>query len=903
MQVVLTIKPKRCILRFGIGNCQAVYASGETAQHKCYNTRTTCRDLPNIELVPDEQSLVFTTDNVERREVIESRLENLPTAATDDAHDVRFRLASDGVLRVGVRIGGGAEDDPVYESGVLVGNVSSGLLTAIFGPGEPDVPPRDSSNITPADLPGVLGYITTSQLVERVVAYSVPAIKSALIQSGMLAFEGLASENKAVINLNDETTIVDPDDPYSDERANCGGSRWGRLIARDKLLHSATATLEFKEVGDTVWTLTHWQVESITEPRNGIVVLKLTDPITRKLKQPYPPEQSKALAADTTESSTAMPVVVADDEPEYWRIGSEILRFNNNAWQRGQLGTEAAEHSNGDSVSPVRVFDEKPWHEAFKEVLDDAVPDITDADDIDTKAAATHGMKVRVIAHRAEPFKDTLAQLCMAGQCAIYYDIFSGRLRHRPTTIFELPDATIGQDDIIGEPPLIQTLVKLQRTRASYKFKLSNPTDNRSYTRHAVAVDGDAEARLGYEMGDVLENQYAVSGDAAAARRIQRYADLPIEAAMVVDASEYTKQRTNGGGAICELGELMALNYPEGHQGVDGCAETLKGHIKQFAIDLIKGSMTLKLMQLTAFERLSNTIQVSITSDATDVDLFNLAGQPYIPGLTINVDITDGVVIGGVTSDAFRISGFAPDTIININCPGECWMVGRAGKGGGGGRYTTSESSLEMHGPWSGDGNNGGNGQSGTRGMFISGAYIINFNGVFYVYAGGGGGGGGARGYRAGGGAGGWAGGFRQGQIFLPGGAGGGSGGGEDRPGNAGTSRPDALPGFRGWDAGDPGGPDGGDAGDGTAYTDTRSGGGGGGGGGSSTHSNAGDGDDAVGLIGGLKGTPSWHGVPGDGGNGAWHFVNVGGNATLDLTAASIKVGTFDVVVSEATEI
>ena len=921
MQVILTIKPQRCTLRFGEGPCTAALADGEPTQHKCYNTRTTCRDLPNIALVADDRSVVFTTDSAPRQEVIETQDQ---AVIYPDRHAARVSTSVDSNNEIiwtpasAVLIAGSGYS-AVYESGVL-----------LFIIGEPGIPPdysyepasdltglisrapRDPDDITPFDpagtaYPNTPQYISFDERYDRELIFqSVPAITSATIQSGLLEFEGVASENKATIHLSDETTLVDVDDPYSNERANCGGSRWGRLLDRDRLLQTAAATIQFKENDDDDWITTQWLVADITYPRNGSVVLKLTDPVTRKLAQPYPPEQSKALSADVDETSGTLPVAVGADESEYWRIGSEILRVANNNWQRAQLGTIATDHSNGDSVSPVRVFDEAPWHTAFKQVVDDALPGVTDADDINSKAQATQDMKVRVIAHRAEPFKTMLAQVCQAGQCAVYYDMFTGTLRHRPTTIFEEPDAHINASDILSQPPVIQTLVKAQKTRASYRFKLSNPTDNRSYTRHALAVDVDAEARLDYQVGDTLENQYAATGDAAAARRVQRYAELPIEASMAVDAMQYAKPRENGGGAICELGELVSMNYPESYQGVDGCVTTFNGHIKQFAIDLIKGRMSIKLWALSSLADAggaSNTINVSITSNATDVDLFNLAGQPFVEGLTINVLITHEVVIGGVTADAFTIAGFAAGTIINIICEGECWIIGAAGKGGGGGSARERPAEIiARRGHWSGE-RDGGNGEGGTRGIYITGDYEINFTGIFFVWAGGGGGGGGGT-YliasvsdRAPGGAGGWAGGFRLGQIFLPNGGGGGGGAGDDTGGSAGIALIGTVAGFRAGDDGDHGGPDGGIGGNASQFTALHSGAGAGAGGVSSNSSDGSGGHNAIGITRGLRASTSWYNDSGDGANGNYHFHNRNGNATIDQSAATITCGDFDVVI------
>ena len=816
MDVILTIKPLRCTHTFGAAPCQAVLGAGETAAHKCYNTRTTCRDLDNINLVEDDTALIFST-----------RLEDRPDAIQDGIS---------------------------------------------------------------------------------------PTISEAKIQSGTLEFEGVASENRATLTLIDETTLVEVDDPYRLERDNCGGSRWGRLLERDRLLHSYSASLRFKEPDESVWIETNWFVAAIQYPVNGQVEVSLTDPVTRRLSQPYPKAASKSLSAAANKTSAALPgVILGADDGDYWRVNSEIVKRNGSNFTRGQLGTEAKDHKIGDSVTPVEVIPatgDAPWHEAFVALLADALPGVTDAADIASKAAATAAMKVAMIIHRVEPLQETLAQLCMAGQVGIYFDIFTGTMRHRPTTLFETPDAIINAADVIDRPPSIKTLVSQQRTRSSYRYRLSDPTDNRSYRRRALAVDLSSEGSLGYEVGDSIENQYAGTGDAAAARRVQRYARLPRSVDIVVPARKFVRPPAEDN-AIAELGTIVALNYPESLQGVDGCEITLVTSVKQFSIDLIRGKLSLRLWSLNLLEYTplpgtpedpggAGTISVFITHSAEDVDLFNLAGQPFVEDLTIAVTISDGVIIGGVGQEAMRIAGFPAGTIIEITTPGQVWIVGSAGVGADGG-----------------------------TGLYVNGDYDISFEGTFQMTGGGGAGGNGSKAATTHDeisvannipGVGGIGGGYRAGAITLPGGGGGGGGVGFP-PGDSG----DGVQGGRdGTSSGDIdvslyfSGEDGGDAGDGAGYGSKFGGGGGGGGGGSYSrihfldedgdeeYIDGVDGGDAAGRQGGSR----WPGPPdnpsytyayhlaGAGYDGGIHFLNAGDVATIDQSAATIKCGSLNVVIA-----
>ena len=804
MDVLLTIKPLRCTHTFGAAPCQAVLGAGETAVHKCYNTRTTCRDLDNINLVEDDTALIFST-----------RLEDRPDAIQDGIS---------------------------------------------------------------------------------------PTISEAKIQSGTLEFEGVASENRATLTLIDETTLVEVDDPYRLERDNCGGSRWGRLLERDRLLHSYSASLRFKEPDESVWIETNWLVAAIQYPVNGQVEVSLTDPVTRRLSQPYPKAASKSLSAAANKTSAALPgVILGADDGDYWRVNSEIVKRNGSNFTRGQLGTEAKDHKIGDSVTPVEVIPatgDAPWHEAFVALLADALPGVTDAADIASKAAATAAMKVAMIIHRVEPLQETLAQLCMAGQVGIYFDIFTGTMRHRPTTLFETPDAIINAADVIDRPPSIKTLVSQQRTRSSYRYRLSDPTDNRSYRRRALAVDLSSEGSLGYEVGDSIENQYAGTGDAAAARRVQRYARLPRSVDIVVPARKFVRPPAEDN-AIAELGTIVALNYPESLQGVDGCEITLVTSVKQFSIDLIRGKLSLRLWSLNLLEYTplpgtpedpggAGTISVFITHSAEDVDLFNLAGQPFVEDLTIAVTISDGVIIGGVSQEAMRIAGFPAGTIIEITTSGQVWIVGSAGVGADGG-----------------------------TGLYINGDYDISFEGTFQMTGGGGAGGRGSTaraapevslGVAA---AGGYGGGYRAGAITLPGGGGGGGGGG----GNPGDGGDGAIGAEDGFSPAPVTASSGGDAGDGAAHGAKYGGGGGGGGGGAFygiapivglTSLGGIAGSNAAGRIGGAANDPADNETitvvafnPAQGGyDGGIHFLNAGGVATIDQSAATIKCGSLNVVIA-----
>ena len=611
MDVRLTIKPNRCRLNYGTAPCTA---SGTT---KCYNTRTTCQDIPNILLA--RQDIVYTTAGVQRTESI-------------------FNW-SDGT----------------------------------------------SLNV-PAS----------------------PTITSAVINSGQLALEGVASGNTAKIELDDETSLIEVDDRYADEdgRENCGGSRFGRLLARDRLLHSSPATIEFKEPGEAEWVITYWQIDSISYPVDGKSTVNLVDPVTHKLSTPYPSEVPLTLIGDETNNTQNLGVTGNPEAGSRWRIESEIVENvdSGNIFIRGAYGTEMKEHKAGVKLTPVKQIGEydgtELWHDIYRDLMEDHLPGVIDEADRITESAKTANMTVRMLVTRPQPFRTILAELCMAGQCAIYFDILVNKLRYRANTVFGTPDHVLTDHDyLFPNLPQVKTEPKTQKTRNSYRYRLENPVDDKTYTDYALAANFAEEGLLGYDIGDAIENQYAYTGDAASARRTQRYSVLPLSIACTVSIADYSD---------VALGDLVGFSYSEAYQGVDGCIIQRDMIVTRYSLNLIEG---LKNLQGLVVNQIFNEVidsgggiapviptntggggtlppdtsdpefafSVYITDDTENVNLYNLAGQPIVP-IIINLFISPGVLIGGTVGAALSINTFAAGSSINIYMGDGSFIIGASGR-------------------------------------------------------------------------------------------------------------------------------------------------------------------------------------------------------------------------------
>ena len=594
MDVRLTIQPNRCRLNYGTAPCTA---SGTT---KCYNTRTSCQDIPNVDLV--SQDIIFTTAGVPRTEAI-------------------F----------------------VWSDGTSLGVPAS------------------------------------------------PTITSAVINSGQLALEGVASENTAKIELDDETSLIEVDDRYKDEadRENCGGSRFGRLLARDRLLHASPATIEFKEPRDTEWTVTYWQIDSITYPTDGKVTINLVDPVTHKLSTPYPSDAPLTLIGDEDADTIHFGVTGNAPAESRWRVGSEIVEFVGvtGLVNRGFYGTEKKKHKAGAKLTPVKQIGEydgtELWHDIYRDLMEDHLPGVIDEADRITESTKTANMTVRMLVTRPQSFKIILAELCMAGQCAIFFDILANKLRYRANTIFGTPEHVLtDQHYLFPNLPEVKTEPKRQKTRNSYRYRLENPVDDKTYTDHALAANLAEEALLGYDIGDVIENQYAYTGDAASARRTQRYSVLPLSIACSVSIVDYSN---------IALGDLVGFSYSEAYQGVDGCILQRDMIVIRYSLDLVRG---VKNLQGLVVNQIFNdavdsgggvvptdptNLTVYITDDAENVNLYNLAGQPIV-SLIVNLYISPGVLVGGTTGAALAINTFAAGTSVNIFMGDGSFIIGASGR-------------------------------------------------------------------------------------------------------------------------------------------------------------------------------------------------------------------------------
>ena len=795
MQVRLKIKAKRCSLDYGTAPCTA---SGTV---KCYNTRATCQDIPNIDLLDND--LIYTT-----------------AGANSDVEAVFSQTNGDAELRT----------------------------------------------------------------VES------PSIISANIMSGQMALEGVASANTAAVVLADEHTLIERDDFYAAERENCGGSVWGRRLARDRLLHGYSAVLEYREppdqyttrrelpdaldlgahsginlnlifktvlgdktyyfvdhdengqvvpstgdrqtytvwdnllnpgghtmatqdgvhtgsddarsavidgyavllpthaelvavreelvasslyspdypnyaVADYVdgrhiytsgsqlavvqstghgtlllaivqiidlapvvtvvgapppWTATYWIVDAIKHPVNGEVTVSLIDRSDRMLKSVFPEQTPNTLQANLEESGDPV-TASAVDEGTYWRLSSEIMRFWHNGvtalWSRAWFGTESAEHDNGDTLLGVAVQheDPQPWAEAYRWLIEANFPSLFDAADFAIERQHVAALKVVLKIVRPEEVTEILADLCMAGQCSIYFDIFTDKLRFRTNTAFTAATHLISDSQILRRPtPRVSTMPAAQKTRVSYRYRLKNLTDDKSYQKQAIALNRIEIDALGYEIGDAIESKYAWDGDTAAARRVQRYGVMPRHVGFAVSMQDYPQ--------IC-LGDVLDFQYQDAFQGVDGCVRDLRLIVTQYSAELVLDELKVQGINVnqSSVEVLSGVagttviipptvdpgttppgtdppvdpgviINVYIQNDEEAVNLFNRSGQPS-GAATINVHIAEGVVVGGtryageypggLPTPAMRIAGFPSGTVVNIAMGADSYLVGASGAGRG----------------------------------------------------------------------------------------------------------------------------------------------------------------------------------------------------------------------------
>lgn len=547
-------------------------------------------------------------------------------------------------------------------------------------------------------------------------------IISANIKSGRLELEGVASENMATLVVADEQGGLDDVDPYRAARDMAAeGSFWGRWLARDTTLQRSEAVLEYREIDTDPWVSTYWLVDEVTHPLNGKVQIKLVDRITRRLDAPYPSEEPVALGAEVAATGGFSQSGVTG---RLWRLSSEVVELSGERFTRARLGTQAGSHDIGDSMSPVKEFKSGGRaHGAWGAILRDMLVDFFGAGDAavyfdDANIAAENSelgnLNVYVRVVRVSKFKEVLADLCMGGQVALFVDIHTGKLAYRANTQFQSADTMAGELEIVDSPVVVKTMPGLQKTRTSMKFVLRDPTDNRSYQRHALLIDTATEAHLGYRKGDAIDNQFAVSGEATAARRVQRYSIMPLEVKYKLRTADYLE---------LSLSDLVAINYPEAYQSIDGRAQTMEALTMEYAVDLVAGKTAVMgwvVNRIAGRDGSEQVFNVLLEGIVEDVNIYDRVGQPSAV-VNVNVIIADNTLIGGVSNVAMRISGFAAGSNITFQIGSNVMIVGRAGRGRGHGM------GIDM--------------QSGTIGLVITGNINIHFDGGFDVRAGGGGGG------------------------------------------------------------------------------------------------------------------------------------------------------------------
>ena len=445
------------------------------------------------------------------------------------------------------------------------------------------------------------------------------------------------------------------------------------------------------------WTATYWIVDAIKHPVNGEVTVSLIDRSDRMLKSVFPEQTPNTLQADLEESGDPV-TASAVDEGTYWRLSSEIMRFWHNGvtalWSRAWFGTESAEHDNGDTLLGVAVQheDPQPWAEAYRWLIEANFPSLFDAADFAIEQQHVAALKVVLKIVRPEEVTEILADLCMAGQCSIYFDIFTDKLRFRTNTAFTAATHLISDSQILRRPtPRVSTMPAAQKTRVSYRYRLKNLTDDKSYQKQAIALNRIEIDALGYEIGDAIESKYAWDGDTAAARRVQRYGVMPRHVGFAVSMQDYPQ--------IC-LGDVLDFQYQDAFQGVDGCVRDLRLIVTQYSAELVLDELKVQGINVnqSSVEVISGVagttviipptvdpgttptpgtpagvvINVYIQNDEEAVNLFNRSGQPSGVA-TINVYISEGVVVGGTRYAGEYPAGLSIDETFNPEPTPACY--------------------------------------------------------------------------------------------------------------------------------------------------------------------------------------------------------------------------------------
>lgn len=315
-------------------------------------------------------------------------------------------------------------------------------------------------------------------------------------------------------------------DYYLADRPFRGGHFWAKWTARNPFFANMRIRIYEGEVGQTLAEMDQrlYILDNVDGPdSSGKVTLTGVDPLrlTEEKRAQFPRETDMTLSGDLTISATAI-TIEARSEPDlsdvfgntvekYLIIGSEIIAYTgytgaDGVWAlsgvaRGQLGTTAATHSDGDAVQRVgRYHEMDAWDIANDLVINHTeIPDefVTFADWEAEAAIYLSGYVFSRTVPKPTGVNPLLGELMRDGTFYLWWDERAQQIRLKAVRP-ELPTITITDSESVVAGTIEQRREPDERiSRVFVYFNQIDPTkgdDPTNFRQMRGRVDADVES-------------------------------------------------------------------------------------------------------------------------------------------------------------------------------------------------------------------------------------------------------------------------------------------------------------------------------------------------------------------------------------------------------------------------
>lgn len=437
--------------------------------------------------------------------------------------------------------------------------------------------------------------------------------------------KGLGNRAAVKINLKDHTWSDHDTDPYVDTRAYTPeetGTYWGKWLARNPYWEGRSLRILTGYIGSPFsWSdfqTEHYDISDIAGPTNGQVTITAKDVLTRTYgrKAQYPAASTGELAADITagaSSATLSPAGIGNEEyPSSGTIaiGKEAITFTRSGdtltlTARGQWGTEAKAHSEGDTVQVCAVWEEVIVTDVLKELLVTGagvpsayIPDGTGENWDVEEGRWLQSALVNGILLKPEKIDKVINELLEQFMIDMWWSSVDQEVKIKvlaPEFLGAAVDTLNDNEHLLADSIKIQkdSKKRLSEVRVYFnKIDYSEKDDPEEFSSLYVKtnIESAGSTQYGSDAIKTINARWIRDKGLAGAlanRLLARYVDTPIEAEFQIDIKDEES---------AEIGERVELSTKH-IQGVSGAPEPVKVQVTKVLEPQIGSTLKIQALE------------------------------------------------------------------------------------------------------------------------------------------------------------------------------------------------------------------------------------------------------------------------------------------------------------------